>query len=129
MNNTTQARVMEENWEEVFGKVLNNLKEIDIDIFVSGIRGEIGDTDELTQHLWYVWSPIGSGKTKDGEKRAYYGERGTCIYCACFTWDLSTAAPYPDIATMCSPCFCRLVKVRNQTYQVAAGGSRHICRA
>jgi hypothetical protein len=96
--------------------VLEQVKNVDIDAFVSGLRKEIGNPDELTQNLWYVYSPMGQGKTKEGKKHAYYGERVTCTRCAKFSWDLSVSAPCVDQAALCLDCAFAMRDVRRVHY-------------
>jgi len=91
--------------------VFDELLRVNISEFVKGIRYECGETlisedrytEELTQNIWYVWSPVGCGKTEDGKTRAYYGERACCTSCSVLSWDL-VGAPSSDMATQCLSC-------------------------
>lgn len=96
-------------------KCFEELLSVNIAEFVSGIRREIGETlkgekwtENLTHSIWYVWSPVGTGNTKDGKTRDYYGERAGCTMCSSFTWDLATCAPCADISTRCSSCATKI---------------------
>ena len=96
--------------EEVF-KELGSIK---ITAFVKGIRDEIGEksldsegnrfTEKYVHAIWYVWSPIGTGKTNDEKTREYYGERAYCTRCSEFTWDASVSVFCDNIASQCYNC-------------------------
>ena len=92
--------------------VFDAINDFDVDQFVRGIRKEItggsGCTMELTQNFWYVYSPVGVGKTPEGMTRAYYGERATCTRCEVFSWDLSYRAASPNFSCICHDCLCAL---------------------
>lgn len=100
--------------------VFDELLRVNIAEFMKGIRHECGETlvsedrytEELTQNIWYVWSPVGCGETEDEKTRAYYGKRAGCISCSMFSKDLLTAS-YVDLATQCSRCSCKNPMLEN----------------